>query len=280
MAGQSDFFRSQSDTIFDLSTFGISMNTPNVENSTRIGILAGKIRRDVRQLGLLCAASDKEKLINVLIINQQLNIIDPPLIELESTETPEQPRTIKSVLKPPTIPQRVKPKRNMNLKISYGVVTAKEVVQSLVDREEADRQHAIEREKDNIAKIERENTMAAVEEEMKNLRKLLSNARSENVAMNKEIAQKKKNKSIDSIELAREEAQKKERENGIKQYDDQLRKLRDKMKNLKSIHVATNKDVILKRKNFESQKKETGNKVQPPNAPPEIDDSESDADTC
>lgn len=281
IAGQRDWFRSQGETHISLSSFGLSNVTMTGESSSRKAKLVEKIRRDVKQLGLLCAAgseSDKEQLVNVLIINQQLNIIDPPPVD--ELEPSDEPRTIKSILKPPTVPQRVKPKRNMNLKISYGVVTAEEVVQSLLEREAADRQHKIEREADDIAKIARENEIATLEEELKHLRKFVSDARSENAAKNKEIIQKKKAKSIESTELMLEEAGKEERENLIKQYDGQLRELRERMKELKSVHVATNKDVLLKRKAFEMRKKEVGNKVQPSNAPPEIDDSELDSESC
>lgn len=254
------------------------MERSGTQNECKIGKLADKIRRDVKQLGLLCAARDKEKLINILVINQQLNIIDPPKLEQLEAESREEPRTIKSILTPPTMPQRVKPKRNLNLKIAYGVVTAKEVVQSLYDREAADRQQEIEREQDEISKHERENEINEIDEEVRDVRKLLCTLRTDNTTVNKEVAQKKKKKIIDSNELALQESAKDEREKTIKHHDDQLRILRDKMKDLKSTHVATNKAVLLKRKNFEQQKKERGNQIQPSNAPPECDEDQDDSD--
>lgn len=210
-------------------------------------------------------------------MNQQLNIIDPPQLEQAEAESLVEHRSIKSILKPPTMPQRVKPKRNLNLKISYGVVTAEEVVQSLNDREAADRQQEIEREEDEIAKHERENKIKEVDEELRDVRKILGTLRSENLAVNKEIAQKKKNKIIDCDELELQEAAKDDRENIIKQYDDELRELREIVKKLKSTHVAANKAVLLKRKTFEQQKKEIGNKVQP-SITPEIDEFQFDSD--
>lgn len=153
-----------------MSTFGLSTEISRVENSSKIGKLVDTIRRDVKELGLLCAAGDKEKLISVLVINQQLNIIDPPPVE--KLELVVGPRSIKSILKPPTMPQRVKQKRNMNLKISYGVVTAKEVVDSINEREAADRQQESERELDEIAKHEREHEIKSIDEQLKEVRNL------------------------------------------------------------------------------------------------------------
>ncbi len=267
LTGPNEFFKSQSGTQFDLRTFGISTEASNVENASRI-------RHDVKQLGLLCAASDKEKLINILIINQQLNAIDPPPLE----ETTQEIRSIKTILKAPTMPQRINKKRNMNLKVSYGVVTAKEVVQSIMDREAADQQHELEREEDEILKLTRENEIAAVDDDLKRMRKMSSATRSEVAAMNKEIIQKKKSKSISVSELKLQDAAKSEKEVLLKEYDEQLRDLREKLKNLKAVNVEANKAVSLKRKTFEIQKKETGNKVQPSIAQPEIDEMELDTE--
>lgn len=276
LTGPNEFLKSQSETSFDLSAFGISAEAPNAENASKMGKLVEKIRRDVKQLGLLCAASHKEKLINILIINQQLNVIDPPTpIPVVETETPEERGTIKSILKPPTMPQRCKQKRNMNLKVSYGVVTAKEVVQSIMDREAAEQQQEIESEENEIAKLSRENEIATVDEELRDLRKLLSTLRSEVGALSKEMVQKKKNKDGD-LELL--EVEKREKEVQIKEYDKQLRELREKLKSLKAINVENNKAVSLKKKNFELQKKQTGNKVVPSVAPPDIDEMELDSE--
>lgn len=276
LAGPNQLFKSQSTTRFDLSAFGISTSASTAENDSKMGKVADKIRRDVKQLGLLCAASDKEKLINILIINQQLNVIDPPPVE--ENVSSEESRTIKSILKAPTMPQRINKKRNMNLKVSYGVVTAKEIVQSIMDREAADHQHEMEREEDEIAKLARENEIAAVDDELKFMRTLIRATRSEVVALQKELVQKKKNKAIDSVDLELQEAAKHEKEVLIKEYDEQLRELREKMKNLKANNVEINKAVSLKRKTFELQKKEIGNTVQPSITPPEIDEAELDSE--
>lgn len=274
LAGHNEIFRSSFEANFSLSAFGLSTETSHAVNASRIGKLTESIRRDVKQLGLLCAASDKEKLINVLVINQQLNIIDPPLVE--QPEVAQEPRSISSILKPPTMPQRVKQKRNLNLKISYGVVTAKEVVQNVMEREAAEREHESERELDAIAKHQRENVIKEIDEQMKEVRGYLSTIRAENVAANKEFAQKKKNKTIDADELVVQEAAKNDREGQIKMFDDELRVLRENLKELKSNHVASNKAVLVKRKNFELQKKEIGNKVQPLIDVSEIDESQLD----
>lgn len=277
LAVHSGIFQSKFETNFYLSTFGLDSEPLDTQNAGKIQKLTEKMRRDVKQLGLLCAATDKEKLINVLVINQQLNLIDPPQVEI--LDSPEiEPRTIKTILKPPVMPQRVKPKRNMNLKISYGVMTAKELVQSVYDRETADRQQEVEREESEIAKHEREKEIKEVDDQLKDIRRMLSTLRTENATANKEIAQKKKNKTIDVGDLELQEAAKNDREIVIREYDDQLHELREKMKDLKSVHVAANKAVALKRKNFEQEKKEKGNQVQPQNPPAEIDESQLDCE--
>lgn len=277
LAAHNEIFQSNFETTFDLNAFGLSMVPSDKQNASRIQKLAEKIRRDVKQLGLLCAAADKGKLINVLVINQQLNLIDPPQVELSESPVAE-PCTIKTILKPPVMPQRLKPKRNLNLKISYGVMTAKELVQSVYEREAADRQQEVEREEDDIAKHERENEIQEVDEQVRDIRKTLTTLRSENATFNKEIMQKKINKTITSVDLELHEAEKNDREVTIKEYDDQLHELRQKLKQLKSSHVAANKNVALKRKNFDLQKKERGNQVQPAIAPAEIDESHIDSE--
>lgn len=256
-----------------MSAFGISSTEPQPEDESRIGKISDKIRRDVKQLGLLCAASDKSKLVNILIINQQLDVIAPLVVEAIEPEI-EQNRSIKSILKQPTMPQRSKPKRNLNLKVSYGVVTAKEIVQSITDREAADRQHEVEREQNDIAKIARENEIALVDAELKAVRKLLASTRSEVAVLVKELAQIKKNKSAGKLEL---EAEKAEKDILIKKYDEQVQEMRQQLKNLKCANVDINKAVAMKRKNFDLQKKETGNKVQPTTVS-EIDEMELDSD--
>lgn len=183
LAGHSEIFQSPLQASFDLNSFGLFRDSLQSENSSKLGKLVEKIRRDVKQLGLLCAAGHKEKLLNVLVINQQLNMIDPPPVERIEPEPSSEPRSIKTILKPPVMPQRVKPKRNLNLKVSYGVVTAEEVVQTIIDREAADRQHEIEREQDEIAKHQRENELKEIEEELKVARNLLTSARAENAAV-------------------------------------------------------------------------------------------------
>lgn len=212
-------FRSQIDTTFNLTAFGLTTETSVKQNGSKIAKLTDKIRRDVKELGLLCAASDKEKLLNVLIINQQLNIIDPPeVVQLVSDNATEQ-RTIKTILKPPPMPQRVRPKCKRNLKISYGVVTSDEVNKEIEEREIADAEQEIEREQDEIAKHEREKNIKEVDEQLREIRKKLITLRSENASKNKKSAQKKKSKN--------KEDENSKREQEIKENDDQLHELRD-----------------------------------------------------
>lgn len=272
-------FQSKVDVNFNLSTFGLSTDTSATQiNAGKIQKLTEMVRRGVKQLGMLCAASDKEKLINILVINQQLNLIDPPQVETLESFTVEQPRTIKTILSPPMMPQRVKPKKNMNLKISYGVMTAKEIVQSVYEREAADRQQEIEREETEIAKHERENDIKEVDDQLRDVRKMLSTLRSENAAVNKEMSLKKKSKTIAVGDLEIQEAAKKDREIVIKEYCEQLLELREKMKVLKTVHVAANKAVSLKRIHFEQEKKDKANQIQPSIPPAEIDESQLDCE--
>lgn len=86
-------------------------------------------------------------------------------------------------------------------------------------------------------KHERENEIKEVEEQVRDLRKTLSSLRSENAAFNEEIVQKKKNKTIGIVDLELHEAEKNDREVTIKEYDDQLHELREKVKHLKSANI-------------------------------------------
>lgn len=276
LVGSSDVLKSQGEVRFDLQAFGIHGNDQNGENDSKMGVLVDKIRRDVKQLGLLCAASDKSKLVNILIINQQLDVIDPPVVE--EVESVAEIRTIKSILKPPTMPQRAKRKRNLNLKVSYGVVTAKEIVQNIMDREAAEREHEIGKEQDDIARIGRENEIATFDEELKSARKLLSVKRSEASILHKEIIQEKKNKTADGNVIEQREAEKAEKDNLIKIYNERVQGLREKLKNLKAANTDSNKAVSLKRKNYELKKKEDGNKVKPTNPPSQIDEMDLESD--
>lgn len=111
------------------------------------------MRRDLKELGLLCAAYGKEKLINVLVINQQLNSIDHPIAaKLQISENPSEPRTIKDILQPPTMPQSSKPKTKRNLKVGFGVVTSDDVLQEVEEQEIAEAQREIERKEVKIDK--------------------------------------------------------------------------------------------------------------------------------
>lgn len=219
-----------------MTTFGITSVTSGVTNGNKITKLAEKIRRDVKEMALLCAANDKEKLVNVLIINQQLNVIDPPVVaQLPTTENLTDSPTIKTILRPPTMPQRVNPKAKRNIKVGYGVVTADEVVQQLEEREIAHAEHEIEREEDEISKNERIKNIDEVNKQLQDTRKLLTRLKTEHAAKSKEVAPKKKSKKRGrDDDMSLHEEMKLSREHEINETNERLKELRTQFQALKA----------------------------------------------
>lgn len=66
----------------------------------KLSNLIEKCRAIVKQLGIHLKVHNPEKLLNILIMNQQLNIIEPSPIQIMPGE-PAAVSTIKDVLKPP-----------------------------------------------------------------------------------------------------------------------------------------------------------------------------------
>lgn len=263
--GHNEVFRSKFDTDFNLSTFGITSDTVSTQNGNKVTKIAEKIRRDLKELALLCAANDKEKLVNVLIINQQLNVIDPPDPPAQiSTEISNDARTIKTILQPPTMPQRVKTKAKRNIKVGYGVVTSDEVIQQMEEREISDVQHEIEREEDEIDKRVREKKIDDVDKQLREIRELIITLKSKYAANVKEAALKKKSKKRgrDGSESLLEETIA-DSKIEIDAKNDQLKELRERLKVLEADHVLANKAVAAKRRNEIQLKKERGNLVMP-----------------
>lgn len=188
-----------------MSTFGLTADTSHKltsrqENEGKAVKLVERIRRDVKELGLVYAATDKEKLINVLIMNQQLNIIDPPVIEqLVSNENTAEPRTIKSILKSPPMPQRTKQKCKRNVKVAYGVVTADEIITEIDEREVMEARQEGEREEDEIVTHQREKQIQETEGQVREIRHKLNVLKAENTAKNKEFAIKKKGRKAEKM---------------------------------------------------------------------------------
>lgn len=263
LGGHKEMFRSKFDTNFDLTTFGVSSQPSNIRSEDKIAKLADKIRRDVNELALFCAANYKEKLVNVLIINQQLSFINPPPTnEHLLLQNATAPRSINTILQPPTMPQRLKPKAKRNLKVGYGVVTAEEVIEEMEERERADAQQVIEREEDEIQKNKREKQIEEVENQLRETRESLAILKSENAAALKESAPKRKSKKRgnnaedQSIQIARKQE--------INSKNEELKELRKQLHIFKANHVAANKAVALKRRNCLQLKKDKGNLIVQP----------------
>lgn len=258
-------FRSNVDTGFDMSDFGISDRLLSQDPQSKFSKLCQKIRKDVKELALMCAATDKAKLINILIINQQLNAIDPLNEPVEKpAEVSMEPRSIKTILVPPTMPQRVKPKTKRNIKVGYGVATADEVLDHLAEREILDGQLEIEQEGNEIEKKAREKEIEDVDKQLQEIRKLLTTLRSENAANVKEAAQQKKTKkrgSGNNASLLDDIILKNKTE--IDNNNEELKILREKLKSLKADHILANKAAAAKRKRDIEMKKERGNVVIP-----------------
>lgn len=264
LSGRDKIFRSHVDTGFDMLDFGISdhLTLQSPQSQSKRSKLVQKIRRDVRELGLLCAATDKKKLVNVLIINQQLNAIDSPDMSSDvSTESSSEPRTIKTILAPPIMPQRAKPKTHRNIKVGYGVATADEVLEHIAEREILDGQLEIEQEENEIEKKGREKRMEDVEKQLQETRKILMKLRSENASNVKEAAQQKKSKKrVGNRNIGDTILQNKTK---IESKNAELKDLRELLKSLKSEHILANKAAATKRRNDLQQKKEKGNVVIP-----------------
>lgn len=267
LSGNNQIFQSKFDTNFNLSTFGITTDTSSMTNGNKISKLADKIRRDVKEMALLCAANDKEKLLNVLIINQQLNVIDPPVV-VQLTQNLNESPTIKTILKPPIMPQRLNPKAKRNIKVGYGVVTADEVIQQLEEREIADAEQEIEREEDEISKNERIKNIDEIDKQFQETRKLLTRLRSEHAAKSKAGGPRKKAKKRGcDDDLSFNEETKLAREQEINETNERVKELRTQLQALRADHVTKNKAVAVKRKKFVALKKEKGNLVMPSSEP-------------
>lgn len=267
--GRAGIFRSAFDTNFNFSTFGLTTSTPDKENldTSKASKLIGKIRSDVRNLGLLCAANDKEKLLNVLIINQQLNIIESAEVEQLHSNENANDRTLKSILVPPVMPQRAKPKTKRNLKVGYGVVTSNEIINEMEMQETAEANHQIFLEENEISKHERETEIDNLNAQLQTLRTEIKMLRSENAAKNKNLPRQAR-KDDKTAKL--------ERLKIIKNTDDRMQELRKRLNELKSIHVSKNKDVAYIKKQYLEQK-QNKNVILPSIHPPQnIEDMTSD----
>lgn len=174
----------------------------------------------------------------MLIINQQLNIIDPP--EKEVVASTPTDRSIASILKPPTMPKRVKPKQRRNIKVAYGVVTSNEIINEMERQEAVEAEHEIDVEQYQIEKHDREQQIGHAEQKLR-----------EHSAKAKQSVGKKKSKKAKKDDADA----KSKRLIAIKESNEQLRDLRQNLNELRSIHASAYKAIVLRKKKFLEQKK-------------------------
>lgn len=145
--------------------------------------------------------TDPSKLLNLLIMEQQLNIIDPIIINQDapstSTATTSR-RTVSDILKVPTnIP---KPKRTRKgFKVSYGVMSDQEIISAIEKREMENQELAEERKRDDEAKKDRKKKLLEMKEKLqlenenlKATRNQLKALEAEDAGERKRIAAKRK----------------------------------------------------------------------------------------
>ena len=176
-----------------------SMRIHEVEN--QVETLLQKIGGDLKELEALLKISDPEKYLNVLIMKQQLNIIKPPQIVI--LDDNHSFKTIDDILKPPYKIHRKKPK-NRNMKINYGVMSGKNVVEAMKQRKNEEKQAEEVKENADEEKLERKREIEAAEARLKHDREELKTLRQENVQKNKLVRTKRERQKQISSERGNE----------------------------------------------------------------------------
>lgn len=107
--------------------------------NNQIKKLVDKIRMNIRQLGVYMKVHDADKLLNILVMAQQLNIISPTAKVVQAT-TPLTPQDIL------TIPTMARTKR-IRKKLSFGVMSDIQIVNEIegIVEIEMDQQREIEK---------------------------------------------------------------------------------------------------------------------------------------
>lgn len=193
-------FDSTDQTEFPLECFGINENDENKENhppntsnephsQAKINKIVDKIQVSVKQLGIMMKVHDPEKLLNVLIMQQQLNILRP--VQIADSCSTTVVRTIDDILKPPEMVERTRTK-NKNMKVTYGVMSANEVIKSLKEKSDAEKKALSEKEIEEISKAERLKNIEILDEKMRQDREKMKSLRAENVVINKKVSLKRK----------------------------------------------------------------------------------------
>lgn len=186
-------FRTSINGNFPLSGFGIDhgsdneiTNIPSAGSDQQTRKLLDRIRNDVRQLGIHLSVYDPVKLLNILTINQQLNIIKPPAVIV--VENPSI--TIDDVLKPPTIIRR--PIKKRNLKLHYGVMSGNEVIENAEQIQAEEDHDEEEREAAAILNTQREKQIRDMEQKLREGREKLKELKAEKIETKKDTSAKRK----------------------------------------------------------------------------------------
>ena len=158
------------------------------DNEDKIKELLKKIGGDLKDLEALLHVSDPEKLLNVLIMKQQLNIIKPPQIVILDCSL--SPKTIDDILEPPHKIVRKKPK-NKNMKIKYGVMSGKNVVEGMNQRINEEKQAEEVKGSADEEKLDRKKEIEVAQAKLKNDREKLKALRQENLEKNKLVRTKR-----------------------------------------------------------------------------------------
>lgn len=162
------FANDYTDTFHD-SSFGLVENFvpdspfPSTSDaaSKQITKLVDKTRQNIRQLGMLLKVHDPSKMLNILVMAQQLNIIDPPPPAIEIVP----PQTLQDILKVPTIVRKTKQIRNK--KLSCGIMSDVEIIDVIEEMVENEKAEERETETDKLVEMERAKTIEELETSIK-----------------------------------------------------------------------------------------------------------------
>lgn len=181
----------------DLSMKNRTNEISNISSIDRETIqMVSKVRDDLNGLRAHLKVHEPSKLINILIMEQQLNIIEPIIPEMMVPVTPNV-RTSSDILQ---IPSNVKTTRKRKgIKISYGVMSDKQIIEEMEQREKDESKLAEERRADETAKAEKARILKEAKEELaketerlKTARNRLKTLEAEATAERKKVAAKRK----------------------------------------------------------------------------------------
>lgn len=140
----------------------IASETPrNVVQTTRK--LVEKARQAVSTLGIHLQVHDPEKKLNILIMQQQLNIIEPVTYQPE----PQKAKTPEEVLK---LPVNNTPRARRGTKLTFGLMLTSKIVGSMEQRESGEQEAATARETAKVKKLQDRTALLDAEEELRQQR--------------------------------------------------------------------------------------------------------------